>query len=325
MEDKMHRRFFAPAIGAVVIAVVSLAIGAHAAPLTIGFSMPDLSESFWTSLAYGVDDEAKKLGVTVVKLNAGGDANVNQQISQLQDLAQRHVDAMIVGATSGDAIRPAVEQVIAANIPVVGIASLPNTPKLASAVSADHYAMGKLQAQCLGKAIDGSGEVGMMAGPAGQSWSDLRADGFRDTIKAEFPNVKIATESRLADNRNAALNTTEDWVQRFTDLKGIYSATDDIGAGVVDALKAANKFGQVKVSTSNFSPTAQKMLASGEFACTAIQQIVLQGRVALQQAVKAAKGEKTEPKIGTPALLVTKDNMSTINLSEVTAPAGYRP
>ena len=154
---------------------------------------------------------------------------------------------------------------------------------------------------------------------------DLRANGFRDTIKAQFPNIKIAAELRLADNRNAALTTTEDWVQRFTDLKGIYSATDDIGAGVVDALKAANKFGDIKVSTSNFSPTAQKMLASGEFVCTAIQQIVLQGRVALQQAVKAAKGEPVEAKIGTPALLVTKDNMSTINLSEVTAPAGYRP
>ena len=49
------------------------------------------------------------------------------------------------------------------------------------------------------------------------------------------------------------------------------------------------------------------MLEFGEFACTAIQQIVLQGRVALQQAVKAAKAEKTDPKVSTPALLVTKD------------------
>jgi TMAO reductase system protein TorT len=326
MEDEMRQRSFSLAmIGAIVTTIVSLAIKAYAAPLTVGLSMPDLSESFWTSLAYGVDDEAKKLGVTVVKLNAGGDSNVNQQISQLQDMAQRHVDAMIVGATSDVAIRPVVEQIIAAKIPVVGLSSLPNTPKLTAAVTADHYAMGKLQAECLGNAIDGSGEVGMMAGPAGQTWSDLRANGFRDTIKAQFPKIKIATESRLADNRNAALTTTEDWVQRFTDLKGIYSATDDIGAGVVDALKAANKFGQIKVSTSNFSPTAQKMLASGEFVCTAIQQIVLQGRVALQQAVKAAKGETVEAKISTPVLLVTKDNMSTINLSDVTAPTGYRP
>jgi TMAO reductase system protein TorT len=323
----MKWRTFAVATAvAIVTAVVGLASGgAKAAALTIGFSMPDLSESFWTSMAYGVDDEAKKLGVTVVKVNAGGDSNVNQQISQIQDLVQRHVNAIIVGATDGDAIRPAVEQAIAAKIPVVGLSSIPNTPKLASAVGADHYAMGKLQAQCLGKAIGGSGEVGMMAGPAGQSWADLRANGFRDTIKAEFPKIKIVAESRLADNRNAALNTAEDWAQRFPDLKGVYSATDDIGAGVVDGLKASNKLGEVKVSTSNLSPTAEKMLNSGEFVCTAIQQIVLQGRVALEQAVKAAKGEKTEAKVSTPALLVTKDNMSKIDMSGVSAPAGYKP
>jgi TMAO reductase system protein TorT len=322
----MRWRFLMLGVAATAVtAFLGFTGGAKTEPLTIGFSLPDLSESFWTSMAYGVDDEGKKAGVTVVKLNAGGDANVNQQISQLQDLIQRHVNAMLVGATNGDAVRPAVEQAVAAKIPVVGLSSVPNTPKLVSAVTADHYNMGKLQAQCLGKALNGSGDVGMMAGPTGQSWSDLRADGFRDTIKAQFPNIKIVTESRLADNRNAALNTTEDWVQRFPDLKGIYSATDDIGAGVVDALKASNKFGQVKVSTSNFSPTAQKMLASGEFLCTAIQQIVLQGRVALQEAVKAAKGEKTDPKVATPALLVTKENMATVDLSEVTAPAGYRP
>jgi ABC-type sugar transport system substrate-binding protein len=322
----MRSKCLALATAAVAAAAfLALASGAQAEKLTIGFTLPDLSESFWTSMAYGVDDEAKKLDVTVVKLNAGGDANVNQQISQIQDLIQRHVNAMIVGATNGDAVRAAVEQAVAAKIPVVGLSSVPNTSKLVSAVTADHYGMGKLQAQCLGNAIGGSGEVGMIAGPTGQSWSDQRADGFRDTIKAEFPKIKVVAESRLADNRNSALNTTEDWVQRFPDLKGIYSATDDIGAGVVDALKAADKFGPVKVSTSNFSPTARKMLASGEFLCTAIQQIVLQGRVALREAVKAAKGESTDAKVGTPALLVTKDNMSTINLSDVAAPAGYHP
>jgi ribose transport system substrate-binding protein/inositol transport system substrate-binding protein len=317
------------ALATAATAVVALAVpsggGAIAASETIGFSLPDLSESFWTSMAYGVDDEAKKLGVTVVKVNAGGDSNVNQQISQIQDLTQRHVNALIVGATNGDAVRPAVEQALAAKIPVVGLSSIPNTPKLASAVGADHYGMGKLQAECLGKAIGGKGEVGMMAGPAGQSWADGRANGFRDTIKGEFPDIKIVTESRLADNRNAALTTTEDWVQRFPDLKGIYSATDDIGAGVVDGLKASNKLGRVKVSTSNLSPTAQKMLASGELVCTAIQQIVLQGRVALQQAVKAAKGEKTEASVSTPALLVTEENISKIDMSGVSAPPGYRP
>lgn len=311
-----------------VLAAASLLLVSRpgeAQPLTIGFSMPDLSQSFWISMAYGVDDEAKKAGVRIVKVNAGGDANVNQQISQLQDLVQRHVSAIIVGATNGDAVRPVVERAVAAKIPVVGLSSIPNTPKLSSAVGADHYGMGRLQAQCLAQAMGGSGNVGMMAGPAGQSWADNRANGFRETVAKEFPSIKVVTESRLADNRNAALRTTEDWIQRFPDLKGIYSATDDIGAGVVAALKAANRLGQVKVSSSNLSPTAEQLLKDGNFVCVSIQQIVLQGREAVRQAIKAAKGEATTPNVSTPAILVTTANLSSVNLGEVQAPSGYRP
>ncbi len=320
-----RRRILASLTAAAAVTMLLVSRPGDAETLTIGFSMPDLSQSFWISMAYGIDDEAKKAGVRIVKVNAGGDANVNQQISQIQDLVQRRVDAIVVGATNGDAVRPVVERAVAARIPVVGLSSIPNTPKISAAVGADHYGMGRLQAQCLAQAMAGSGNVGMMAGPAGQSWADNRANGFRETLAREFPNLKIITESRLADNRNAALRTTEDWVQRFPDLKGVYSATDDIGAGVVAALKAANRLGQVKVSSSNLSPTAEQLLENGDFVCVSIQQIVLQGREAVRQAIKAAKGETTTRNVSTPAILVTKANLSTVNLGEVQAPSGYRP
>ena len=71
------------------------------------------------------------------------------------------------------------------------------------------------------------------AGPAGQSWADNRLKGFQETLAAESPGIKVVAESRLADNRNSALTTAEDWLQRFPTLTGIYSATDDIGGRAV--------------------------------------------------------------------------------------------
>jgi TMAO reductase system protein TorT len=307
------------------VALLALAGAASAAEKTIGFAMPDLASSFWLSVTYGVEEEAKADGVEVVKVNAGGDANASQQIAQIQDLIQKDVDAIIVGATNGDAVKAVVEQAIAAGIPVVGVSSPPNTDKLAAVVSADHYDMGKLQAECLAEAMGNQGNVAMMAGPSGQAWSDLRADGFRETLAEVAPDIAIVAESRLADNRNAALTTAEDWIQRFPDLTGIYSATDDMAAGVITALKAADRLDAVKVSASNLSPTAQQLLESGELACTSIQQIVAQGRAAVDQAVAAANGEAVEKSVVTPALLVTKDNLATVDMSSVVAPADYRP
>ena len=318
-------RGFKSILGGLGLLALSAAIPASAADKTIGFAMPDLASSFWISVTYGVEEQAKAAGVEVVKVNAGGDANASQQIAQIQDLIQKGVDAIVVGATNGDAVKAVVEQAVAAGIPVIGVSSPPNSDKLAAIVSADHYDMGKLQAECLAEAMGGKGSVAMMAGPSGQAWSDLRADGFRETLAAVAPDIEIVAESRLADNRNAALTTAEDWVQRFPDLSGVYSATDDMAAGVITALKSADRLDAVKVSASNLSPTAQQLIKDGELACTSIQQIVAQGRAAVDQAVAAANGAEVEKSVVTPALLVTSANIDTVDLSSVVAPADYRP
>lgn len=307
---------------ATVFAATATAASAEGA--TIGFSLPSLANSFWISAHYGVTSAAEGKGVEVVVVDAGGDGNTVQQIAQIQDLIQRGVDAIVIGATNGQAIAPVVGQAIAMGIPVVGLSSPPANDDIAAIVSADHYDMGKLQAQCLGKAIGGKGEVAMMAGPTGQQWSDRRADGFRETLAADYPDVEIVAESRLADNRNAALGVAEDWTQRFPEIDGVYSATDDMAAGVISAFDAAG-LADVAFSASNLSPTAQELIKSGKLACTSIQKIVAQGKAALEAAVTAAEGGAIDKSIVTPALLVDESNIDGVDLSDVVAPSDYRP
>jgi ABC-type sugar transport system substrate-binding protein len=313
----------------IVMCVMGLIVmngAAHAQKvLTIGYATPDLSSSFWVSMTYGVEDEARKLGVKLVKLNAGGDANVSTQISQIQDLTERKVDAMVVGATNGEAVRAVVEHAIGNGIPVVGLSSIPATKALTSSVSANHYDMGKIQAQCLGRAMGGKGEVGMISQQQGQSWADQRRQGFLDTLKAQFPGIKVVAESRNAVTRNDAINLVDNWVQRFPDIGGIYNAVDDSAAGALIAVKSAQRQGTVKISTSNLSETAQQMLKSGDLVCTSAQQIVVQGREALDQAVAAAQKRPTTHEIQTPSIMITGANLSKIDLSALTAPASYRP
>lgn len=298
--------------------------GDDAESLTLGFSVPDLTAAFWVSTAYGVQDEAEKQGVELKTVSAGGDANADEQISQLQDFAQQDIDGLLIGATNADAVGSAVQQVTAQDIPVVDLATM-GPDLVTSSVGADHYGMGEIQAQCLGKALDGKGTVGMMAGPAGQSWADDRAQGFRDTLKETAPDIEIVTQSRLADNRNSALTTMEDWLQRFPDLGGVYTASDDIGSGVVDAIDAAGKSGDIKVTTSNFSPAADQLLQNGKVVCVSAQKIVEQGREAVRTAIAAANGEEVEKSVVTPVVEITKDNMDEVDLDELQAPEGFKP
>ena len=307
------------------VAPASSAPASIKAGLTVGFSMPDLSESFWISVAYGIDTAAKTVGATVVKVNAGGDANAEQQINQIQDLIQRKVDVMIVGATNADAVKAVVEQAVAAGIPVVGISSIPNTDKVASAVGADNFGMGKLQAECLGKALNGKGKVALLAGPPGQTWADLRVKGFVDTVKAEFSGIEVLPEDRTAVDRASGLNVMQALIQKDPDLAGAYTAYDDIGAGAVDAIKAAGKGGRIKVSSSNLSQIGEELLKSGDLVCETTQQVVLQGTEALKAAVTAASGGQPQKEITTSAIEVTKDTLASLDFSTIRAPDGYTP
>ncbi|WP_288960828.1 substrate-binding domain-containing protein [uncultured Sulfitobacter sp.] len=305
--------------------MVMLSAPAYSEELTIGLSVPSLASAFWTSATYGVEQEAKEENATLLKLDAGGDTNVTQQVSQISDLIQRRVDAIIIGATNGDALKAITERAIAAGIPVIGFSSPPSTESLSSYIGADHYDMGRLQARCLADGMGGKGKVAMLSFIEGQIWAEYRANGFKETLAKEFPEIEVVVENRLAVTRAQAITTVEDILQRNAEITGIYTTVDELAAGAVTALKSAGKNDAVTVSTSNLSPVARQMLMDGDIACTSVQLIVEQGRNALKQAVLAATESKNDGAVILPAVLVTKENLPGLDLAPIVAPESYRP
>jgi TMAO reductase system protein TorT len=315
----------APSSGAAAGATSAPAAGGQAGnKLTLGFSMPELQGSFWISMYYGIQDEAKKQGVDLVALNAGGFDRLDRQIQQMQDLIQRKTDAILIGATTADGVVPVVDEAKGKGIPIVAVGSIPANKNMDSIILADHYGMGKLQGEFMGKQLNGTGKVLVMAGPAGTNWAIDRANGFKEAMKA-FPGIQIVGEQWTATGRATGLKLMEDWLQTFPDVAGVYTAVDDMGAGAVDALKAANKAGKVIVTSSNLSPIGEQYLREGFIQGETVQQIVLQGRMGVQQAIKAAKKEAVEAKVVTPVLLITKDNVDTQNYAPIQAPKDFMP
>jgi len=98
-----------------------------------------------------------------------------------------------------------------------------------------------------------------------------------------------------------------------------------MGGGAVDALKAANKAGKVIVTSSNLSPIGEQYLREGLLQAEAVQEIVLQGRMAVRQAVKAANKQPVDAKVLTPVLLITKANVDSQDYSDIQAPKDFKP
>lgn len=293
--------------------------------VTLGLAMPAIQTAFWVSMDYGVQTEATKKGVKLITVDAGGFDQSSRQIQQIQDLAQRHVDLLLVGATDAKAIGPVVDRVIAQGTPVIGLSSVPASKHLAGIIGADHYGMGVFDATCLAKAIGGSGQVAIMAGPPGVNWAQQRDQGFTDTLKKDDPHVQVVAHQYGASTRNGGLKLMEDWMQRFPDLKGVFAVTDDLGVGAADALAAAGKTGSIKIATANLSQAGKAYLEAGKLSCEAAQQVVLQGRDAVDMALAIINHQPYQKIIKTKAIGVTKANLDKMDFSQIAAPKNYHP
>lgn len=299
---------------------------ADSKPLTFGLAMPALTHSYWIPIYYGVQDECKKFDreVKLVVLNAGGFDRLDNQITQVENLVQRHVDAILIGATNAAGVVPVIEEAKRKGIAIVGLGSQPKT-KILTNVLADDYGMGSIQADYLGKYSEGKGKVAMMSGPPGLNWTIDRAKGFKETLKEKFPNMEIVAEQWTPVSRPKALNLMEDWIQRFPELKGIYTANDDLAVGAVEAIKAAGKVDQIKVSSANPTPLGMKYLKEGVIVGFAIQQTVLQGRIAARCAYNYLTRGEVVSKVLTAVLPISKENADNFDYSNVLQPEDFKP
>ena len=70
-------------------------------------SYPHLKDSYWLSVNYGMVEEAKRLGVALRVVEAGGYPNLERQIAQITECAQ-DADILALGAVSFDGLTEAV-------------------------------------------------------------------------------------------------------------------------------------------------------------------------------------------------------------------------
>ena len=100
------------------------------------------------------------------------------------------------------------------------------------------------------------------------------------------------------------LTVAENMLQANPDFQAIFAQNDEMALGAIEAAKSANK----KIFIVGFDGTQDglKAVEAGTMAATIAQQPELMGQQGLDAAVKVAKGEKVEAKIGVPLKLVDK-------------------
>ncbi|MFJ6655949.1 substrate-binding domain-containing protein [Streptomyces sp. NPDC091377] len=299
------------ALAAVVAAAVMGATsllhnGSSAANPKVGLSLSTLNNPFFVQIRAGAEAEAKRRGVDLTVTDAQNDAS--QQANQLQNFTSEGLTSIIVNPVDSDAAGPSVRAANEADIPVVGVDRGVNQAETATLVASDNVAGGRLGARALAEQLGGRGTIVILQGQAGTSASRERGAGFAEGLK-EFPGIRVVAKQPADFDRTKGLDVMTNLLQAHPDVDGVFAENDEMALGAIKALGA--KAGKsVQVVGFDGTPDGLKAVEAGTLFASVAQQPTELGRIAVDNALKAADGEQVGETVMVPVKVVTEENVA---------------
>ncbi|GAB2827317.1 substrate-binding domain-containing protein [Lentzea nigeriaca] len=270
--------------------------------ITIGLAVSTLNNPFFVELQQGAQEMADKLGAKLTVVDAQNDAT--NQVNQVQTLVTQGVKVIILNPVDSKQSAPAAKAAEQAKIPLISV-DRSVEGKVAAEVASNNVSGGSLAAIELGRAT--SGDVAHLKGISGASASRDRGQGFEQGLNSG--NIKVVATAVADFDRAKALNETTNLLQGHPNIKGIFAENDEMALGAIKALGArAGK--DVMVVGFDGTPDGLKAIQDGTLVATIAQQPKLLGSKAVEQAVKAAKGEPVQQVVDVEVKVITKQNVA---------------
>lgn len=293
-------------VAALVAAVSFWKSGSSGTTTKLGLSVSTLNNPFFVQMKTGAQQAAKAEGVDLTVTDAQNDAS--QQANQLQNFTSEGLNSVIVNPVDSDAVGPAARTANKADIPVVAVDRGVNKADVATLVASDNVAGGKQAAKSLAEKLGGKGTVAVLQGTAGTSASRERGQGFAEGIK-EYPGIKVVAKQPADFDRTKGLDVMTNMLQSHRGVDGVFAENDEMALGAIKAL--GGKAGKsVSVVGFDGTPDGLKAVEAGTLYASIAQQPKELGRIAVENALKAAQGKKTASMVKVPVKVVTSKNVA---------------
>jgi LacI family transcriptional regulator len=242
---------------------LSASLLARARDLRLAFIIPDGGNEFMESLAQAVARRAASAlvdrthveTIRVPALDAGALA------SALDRLDPRSCDCAAIVASEEPAVVAAVGAAERRGVAIMTLVSdLPGAERR-HFIGIDNPAAGRTAASLLGRFVP-QGKIAVIAGSLHLRDHADRLAGFRSVLAAEFEHLKIVGPVEGHDERTETEGLVAELLRGHPELAGLYN----LGAGnsgLVAALEASGRAGQVRVVAHELTEPTRRGLLSG--------------------------------------------------------------
>jgi ribose transport system substrate-binding protein len=307
----------------IAIALCAVAPGCNRQPAAtdgarprVAFVLKTLNHPFFLDMQRGAREAADRLGVDLVVQAAERELDVEKQMQIVENLIQTGVQALCITPSGSKEIASAIAKANRANIPVVVVdtrvdagAATSAGLRLVTFVGSDNYEGGRYAGRFLVEQSGGAAKVAILEGIPGHETGDSRLRGFRDAV-AQSPGITVLASQPANWERDQGFTVFQNMLQAHRDLDTVFACNDLMALGAIEAIAAAGRAGTMRVIGYDALDDARTAIADGRMAASVAQSPAEMGRLAVESAVKAIRGEAVPPEQKVAIDLVTKDNVS---------------
>ncbi len=294
-------------------------------PWEICVSFPHMKDAYWLAVDYGVVAEAERQQVKMQLVEAGGYTELGTQINQIEDCVAAGADAVVIGAISFDGLNNLVGEIRSQGIPVIDVINGMSSPELSAKSLVSFGEMGGMAGAFLAERHPTGSDavkVAWFPGPPGAGWVEAGNAGFLAGVEGSAIEV---VETKYGDTGKEAQSAlVEDALETYPDLNYVVG-TAVTAEAAIPILRARGLADQIQVVSYYYTPGVDQGIRRGQILAAPTDSPVIQGRIAIDQAVRILEGKDYEQHVGPALYVVTTDNHSEFDSTSTLAPEGFRP
>ena len=269
----------------------------------VGIVLSTLNNPFFVSMKNGAEKEAEKLGYELIVLDSQDDPV--KERSNVEDLIQLGVVALLINPTDSDAVIKAVEIANESNIPVITLDRQANGGEVTSHIASDNIKGGAMAAEFALEQLGATENINVveLQGIPGASATRDRGAGFHSVLD-DKSNVNFVSSQAADFDRQKGLSVMENIIQGNKDIQVVFAHNDEMALGAAKAIKASN----INAIIIGFDggDDALDAIEKGEMTATVAQQPDLIGALGVQLAEKIYNGEKVDKEIAADLKIVSQ-------------------
>jgi ABC-type sugar transport system substrate-binding protein len=255
---------------------------------------------------------------TVYKVDSQEANNDTQkQAEQIRTFETKGYNSMIVNLVDTSTAQTMIAE--AKDTPIIFINRRPSDSLLKEGkyayVGSQEYDAGRMQAEFLAQFFkdkaDKTLKVVLFMGQLGLENTNERTRSAKEELQKAGFKLEMVFEDTAEWDRAKAMDKMQTIIGTGAQFDCVIANNDEMALGCVEAMKAANMdLKKIPVVGIDATDMACASVKAGEMAATVFQNAKAQGALAMEYAIKAAKGEKFDKFGWVPFEPVTAENVS---------------